>query len=89
MTTLEAINSLPKSPEQIRKLFQELGIKGGICESSGCPIARYLKLKTNSIHIVSSVRIYQCNDKYEYKTPEHVAQFMANFDQGYYPELEK
>lgn len=89
-------------PEEIRKLMQDEGIKGQRILSRSCPIANFLKAKTGqhasigfgSYAIVTYKSVptrpsctYWIMDDPK-PNPQSVTEFVVNFDNDQYPELD-
>jgi len=82
------------TPEEIRKLMQEEGVKGEIACSLTCLLAEFLKKKIGErvyvfykgiINHDSSSTVTEIEDLIP--VPDNVRQFLLNFDAAHYPEL--
>jgi hypothetical protein len=84
---LAALAALPTEPDEIARVFAELGIKGEREEPDTCPVARYLAAELDSIDIsvgLADVSAEECTGA---DLPEHVQRFIYAFDHGDYPQL--
>ena len=93
-TIVAALSELGNTPEDIRASLCSQGIVGDNSPGT-CPIAAYLSNKFPNAYpavtdIEIDVDIFQ-DDRYvtlHIQTPGPVEQFVDNFDNGKYPELE-
>lgn len=90
---IDAINALPDTADGIAQFFELTGIKGIPRDSEYCPVANYLKRAVPSNTFVSvgsgwvDVHQFGAGDFYTVPLPDHVAEFIANHDDGKYPNL--
>lgn len=92
---VETLNSFGSALE-LRKFLAGNGIKGWKQDESSCPISNWVHRELNSeewtcVQVVTEdkITVYKdYNDVEEYKIGNIVNEFIRNFDDGYYPELE-
>lgn len=97
LTVFEAMARLPQTEEEIKEMLSSIGIKGIPQSSDSCPIANYLKkvVHEDDFHcfIVSKhvlLVVYPGDGRcggFRMPLPFAVANFVASFDAGRYPEL--
>ena len=93
MTLKEAVATLPKSLTEIVKFLKARHIKGEREVPTFCPIAVYLSKKTKK-----NVSVFGDEDEEDIeavngetervKAPASIRHFVAEFDDGKYPELD-
>jgi hypothetical protein len=84
----DALAALPTEPDEIARVFAELGIKGRPRKSCLCPVAKYLKAETGmSVIGVTPWRVYDYTCGGHVPVPDHVGHFISRFDLGDYPDL--
>jgi hypothetical protein len=84
----EALAALPTEPNEIARVFAELGIKGRRHSPGCCPVANYLKAEAGVPHIgVSPRMVWTSTMGRPIDLPVHVREFVDRFDRRRYPEL--
>lgn len=84
-TVERMLNDLGNTSEDVANRLRELGIKGRPGSAFHCPIARYLKTEFSWATVSPGViRINFIDMK---PMPEHVRQFIRDFDSDLYPDL--
>src|SRR5688572_5995926 len=83
--------------KSIKDFFIQKGIKGYRQDENSCPISRWIGLNTNcAVTTEDTIKVYSSNwdderDWYtydEFQTSSIVKEFIDQFDQGFYPELD-
>jgi hypothetical protein len=83
---LAALAALPTEPDEIARVFTELGIKGTRGSIYSCPVANYLNAEVGRSDISVGSSAYG-GDGWWVSLPKHVQQFVGRFDCGEHPEL--
>jgi len=88
------VKELPKTGDEIADLFETQGITGRLGSMAACPLANYLSDYVSSCGVpcditVDTGQITLDSDDYgvNVATPEHLGEFVKNFDAGQYPFL--
>lgn len=82
----EALAALPTEPDEIARVFAELGIRGRCWAGCNCPVANYLMAETG-LEKVAVGRVQIVADDAELEMPLHIRSFAYRFDSGRYPDL--
>lgn len=87
---LNDVHHIGRTAHQIYRQLKADGIQGER-GSFSCPIGEYLISKGHDGPEVTSLHVAVCSDYGEIvvDTPSAVAQFILNFDQGKYPDIER
>jgi len=88
---LEAdLKALGNSSSEISKSLSDKNITGSKCESAYCPVANYLISIGYSMPEVSQETIIvRLKEDHTINTPIELIDFILEFDDGKYPELER
>lgn len=89
MTLEEAIKSLPDTSSTVATFLKQESCKGLRYYSGACPLANYLSKKTGKPIIVGANYAVDAFDLRDVKMflPNHLSDFVYDFDMGAYPEL--
>lgn len=86
-TTQEAIDKLAALAAPHEWLAQN-GYQGRTYSAGRCPVAVYLKDKTEDQHIVNADQIINVAQYTTYSVPSVIRQLIQGFDAGQYPDLD-
>lgn len=88
-TIEEAIASLPTTSKAIASRLASLGIKGICKETSRCPMSNFFQEAIHETCFVSTVDAYFVSIGRNIPLPSAVSDFIRDFDNHLYPELEQ
>jgi hypothetical protein len=86
MTIIEAIDQL-NTVESLREFFKKEGIRGIPTNPERCPVAEYLSKVTEEPVSVGHIWIHTQGARVD--VSERLANFINEFDQGFFPEIVK
>ena len=84
------LGSLGRNPQEIANSLKEKGIAGNRCDTSSCPLAKYLCNFVDAVE-VEGCRIVVWDEKgrdMEIFNTKAQTSFIEQFDNGTFPELE-
>lgn len=78
-------------PDEIARLMKDSGVKGEREVSTACAVTQYVyeETKASGIRTGRALMTYHSGNDWKYfSLPGTVQQFVSNFDDGHYPELD-
>jgi hypothetical protein len=87
-TVYEAVADLPDTSAGIAQLLERLGITGFRYDGDHCPLAEYIRWRLGhpGFLVVDACAIEVAHNEW-FDTPDHVADFIRDFDRSCYPTL--
>lgn len=87
-TSEQLLVGLGKTPRTVGRRLRRAGIKGARRNAYDCPIAAFLSARTGKKVSVQRHSCREIGSDNKIPMPHPVWQFMLQFDNGYWPELE-
>jgi hypothetical protein len=83
------LGALGGDGDAVARALRDLGIRGSLCDAHRCPVALYLEREGWGAVLVNTDWVEACQGEtgVSVATPDAVAVFVRDFDNGLYPYL--